>query len=1645
MATDKWVQVPQGWKDFVATNGSDTPPELDIRLTDGAGTVKVITDQVNVGLLDADAITYEVDFYSYGGLGKSREVKFTFTWMTDYFTSGVGGESVTSADIGSYFLVAIRWGGVDAADFADGWRTVFVGRLSDINYNDDHTVTLTAMQYFDWWRDNNTFPDYYAMTPDRYVTPTPITYRGRDAGDGAYHLYDRVESEELDDYPGAGDAYGYTWPKTYSLWAEQGVDSTFSSGVTENTTRVVRVNGPSNYPPHLSALSTTNHAMRIMARGKDIDGNWMATTTTGLNWTGAWHPVAKPESEELAEWAYHYELWYSIWPPSIRYTDSGTTGAAPYALLSSTASGWDVVSGFGGHVAIAGRSPKSAQARHHGSQVYRMRLQDTAGGSIPVGPGSIDVTLPFFVPWRDEPSVTSGHPHDDRFNSWRRFGIRKVFASQTNQSPWAMVSGGPALWYPYEVYSGSDETHLWNDGNINHASLYCNWWQDAGELSQPLWPDAREYPGYIEGGLDIPLSGSYTNPWFKLCYSPGLALKDGYSGMQAPGGVSVGRRAEPAQFVYALLNKLAQFERPGTLCIDAGDDTPQEAFFVDAGYPLVTGSYDNAFSWVGATYFTQFVNRWNGVSKWNTGRGIWCGLSEDDINPETSISDALEIVAQGVGMFLFQAPWGGLDLWMVDRAPQSGDITFDFRASLSMDPPVPGDQSTRNAWDLDYTWHDFKTTEHVIYNYRCLKEVRVEEPYSNYQMPTGVLRVTSGKVHNGNIGVKSKAFGKGRGLLLYGGETQSEITASHIGQDIYDVYSNNFSEVALNTPLSSFWDKNGTYLMRIGQCFNLYDGEIGDVSQYWITGFHLDIIKGYMKVLGVSAGAEPGSWSDPTADPADFVAPEDIDYGTQLPNVSITRQCYVQNTGTGGPLTGTVSYTGDSQFTVTAGSGYYSLQPGERQYVDVTLNAATTGTFSGTLTFTTGSDSTVTVSASVAAASCTDADASHDFGQAFTGYHSDYVWSVTNSGNAPLSGTLAVSTTSPSGETCFWLMSGQDQILSQNIYCAVGSTVSATLRFQPLSEGPKAGTLTTPCSNLDTVTLAGSGSDYIGWYVSPANIVFRTQNPDESFYRNVTVFNTRPYTVTGTLTIDTAGTSGSQGIWVSNTGSATYINTTGTFTLTSGETKYIRVLASSADAGDKFGHFELGLDGTGAPALDASAYIDDFPNDYYITPRTINFNQVSVGLVTVSETFTLSNTGSAAFDYDLSMIGNDTAAFAIIEATTGTLDPGSSTSFTLTFDPRRDGLAVANISMGLGNTYDVLCAGAGYNQFRWNFKGDTLDIGETFSGTATNYTASVTNYGDVAVVVTATAPSGWDFLWFGPAFGYEVTIPASTTQAFRINFSGGGAAGVHTDSFAFSGTSGTSGIPSDFTAKVLNKENTYAAYRNPSDINFGSVGAGESSSQIPTTFVNVGTRNIPINSIIVSGNTDCFSITNEVGSSTVVPGATYTAYIEFTPTGTGQFWSKYQWVVSAYSGLLGFRYTELTGTGVPGVPEIGAAPTWVNLGTPASGVSVTGTFIIKNNGWGTLAGSVEKHTLTSWSVTNNYVFEFVQGSGAFSLGHGETHQVDVSFYHVYSYTGNQIFAACTILDADGNPTFPIWNDIGLDPANGMILLSATAG
>ncbi|MEI9960883.1 MAG: choice-of-anchor D domain-containing protein [Limisphaerales bacterium] len=394
----------------------------------------------------------------------------------------------------------------------------------------------------------------------------------------------------------------------------------------------------------------------------------------------------------------------------------------------------------------------------------------------------------------------------------------------------------------------------------------------------------------------------------------------------------------------------------------------------------------------------------------------------------------------------------------------------------------------------------------------------------------------------------------------------------------------------------------------------------------------------------------------------------------------------------------------------------------------------------------------------------------NNFGTVVIGTNASLTFTVTNSGNANLTG-LAI------------LIDGTDAasfIVTTNPAVVVnpGSNTTFTVRFAPLTPGAKTATLhlanNDAANNPFNLTLTGSAS------AIPVPVIGVQQPAGTNLVNNATTNNFGLVTVGNnnslTFTVTNTGNANLTGlaILIDGADAASFIVTTNpvtpvtpngstTFTvrfapLTSGAKTATLHLANNDLTNNPF---NLTLTGSGAaiplPRIGVQQPVGtNLVNGF----NTNNFGTVVIG-TNASLTFTVTNSGNANLTGLAILIdGADAASFVVTANPAAIVNPGSNTTFTVRFAPLTSGAKIATLHLAnndvTNNPFNLTLTGSGaaipiaiigvqqpvgtnlVNGFNTN------NFGTVVIGTNASLTFTVTNSGNANLTGLAILIDGTD-------------------------------------------------------------------------------------------------------------------------------------------------------------------------------------------------------------------------------------------------------------------------------------------------------------
>ncbi|MDI6767412.1 MAG: choice-of-anchor D domain-containing protein [Bacteroidota bacterium] len=259
------------------------------------------------------------------------------------------------------------------------------------------------------------------------------------------------------------------------------------------------------------------------------------------------------------------------------------------------------------------------------------------------------------------------------------------------------------------------------------------------------------------------------------------------------------------------------------------------------------------------------------------------------------------------------------------------------------------------------------------------------------------------------------------------------------------------------------------------------------------------------------------------------ITPTSIDFGTIMLGESSEENIVIQNlSSSSGALNGSVSLSA-SGFSITTGSGSFSLAPGESKSVSVKFSAYSRGSYSGAVRIShnaTNISNPVFVSIKgylMIALNLSVNPASLNFGSVPVGQASDQTLTIDNSSGSTgsISGNISIS--------------GRGFSIQSNgglFNLSVGQSRSLTVRFLPSSSGNFSGSVliyhnATNISSPIIIHLSGSGqlSTSGGIYITPSSLSYGTLTMGQSADQYFTISNlsTSSEVITGTVIPGTSG------------------------------------------------------------------------------------------------------------------------------------------------------------------------------------------------------------------------------------------------------------------------------------------------------------------------------------------------------------------------------------------------------------------------------------------------------------------------------------------------------------------------------------------
>ncbi len=308
-----------------------------------------------------------------------------------------------------------------------------------------------------------------------------------------------------------------------------------------------------------------------------------------------------------------------------------------------------------------------------------------------------------------------------------------------------------------------------------------------------------------------------------------------------------------------------------------------------------------------------------------------------------------------------------------------------------------------------------------------------------------------------------------------------------------------------------------------------------------------------------------------------------------------------------------------------------------------------------------------------------------------------------------------------------------------------------------------------------------------------------------------------------------------------------------------------------------------------------------------------------------------------------------------------TLQPGGSTSATITFAPPSTGnftgsITFATTADGVVNNVVFKLAGAGVAPGILSPSPSSLAFGSIEVGAKTSLSETLTNTGAVSVTITQVTPSGTGFSISGLTL--PVTLASNQTVSFTAYFSPT-SPGAATGSLSIVSNASNSplSIPLSGTALAAG-----ALTASPSSENFGNVSVGTNKS-VAVVVTNTGGESVTISSAVASGTG--FSFTGPTLPITLTASQSATFNAVFTPTAAGAATGALTINSNASNQPLS---VPLSGTGVA-QGDLVSSPTSFSFGNIQDGTSKSLPGTLTNTGGSTITISAASASGTGFSLS----------------------------------------------------------------------------
>ena len=450
-----------------------------------------------------------------------------------------------------------------------------------------------------------------------------------------------------------------------------------------------------------------------------------------------------------------------------------------------------------------------------------------------------------------------------------------------------------------------------------------------------------------------------------------------------------------------------------------------------------------------------------------------------------------------------------------------------------------------------------------------------------------------------------------------------------------------------------------------------------------------------------------------------------------------------------------------------------------------------------------------------------------------------------------------------------------------------------------------------------------------------------------------------------------------------------------------------------------------------------------------LSPTALSFGNQNVGTTSITQTVTLTNTGTAALTINsISLTGSNSGDFAQTNTcpiSPSTLAASASCTLNVSFTPSASGTRSASVSFNdnaAGSPQTVPLNGTGVISAPVVTLNPTaVNFGNQNVGTpSAAQTITLTNTGTIALTINTISLTGTNMSDFAETDNCPIspnTLAVNASCALSVTFTPS-ANGARTANVSISDNAADS--PQTVPLSGTGATPAPIVTLNPTSMNFGNQNVGTTSAAQSVTLTNTGTATLTINGISLTGtNASDFAETDNcpVSPSTLAVNASCTINLTLTPSANGARTGN----VSISDNVAGSpQSVTLNGTGVTPTPGISLTPTNLTFGNQkVSTTSTAQTVTLTNTGTAAL-------TITSIALTGTNPTDFAETNtcpiSPNTLAVNATCTISVTF--TPSATGPRSASVSISDNAAGSPQSVTLSGTGVTSSSGVTLIASAA-